>query len=172
MIIILQFTFVIRWVWNLSKIRRIKKTCQYTFFYLLYEKRNPNLGQTVMWVKSNEWKIDAHLSYFCRELNVYFHSCSFQPFLELAINAALTTLLKHGDKKSDTHNEMCVCQMTLLYLYKMVCNYFWVHIPIFMHLSIHEIHYKGLSIKGIALFCPFMIPPPPCRNFDPDLPNF
>ena len=30
----------------------------------------------------------------------------------------------------------------------------------------------GPSIKDVGIFWPFLIPPPPYRNFDPDLPNF
>ena len=30
----------------------------------------------------------------------------------------------------------------------------------------------GPSIKDVGIFWPFLIPPPPCRNVDPDLPNF
>ena len=31
---------------------------------------------------------------------------------------------------------------------------------------------KWLSIKDVEIFWPFLIPPPPCRNSDPNLPNF
>ena len=29
-----------------------------------------------------------------------------------------------------------------------------------------------IFIKDVRFFLPFLIPPPPCQNFDPDLPNF